>query len=52
MTVYVRAAWPSLLRGRVEPNPDPEPLKETRAGEGRRLTAVGRPVECRVLRRE
>ena len=32
MTVYVRAAWPSLLRGRVEPNPDPEPLKETRAG--------------------
>jgi CDP-diacylglycerol--glycerol-3-phosphate 3-phosphatidyltransferase/cardiolipin synthase len=32
MTVYVRAAWPSLLRGRVESNPAPEPLKETRAG--------------------
>jgi CDP-diacylglycerol--glycerol-3-phosphate 3-phosphatidyltransferase/cardiolipin synthase len=32
MTVYVRAAWPSLLRGRVEPSPAPEPLEETRAG--------------------
>jgi CDP-diacylglycerol--glycerol-3-phosphate 3-phosphatidyltransferase len=32
MTVYVRAAWPSLLRGRVEPSLAPEPLKETRAG--------------------
>ena len=32
MTVYVRAAWPSLLRGRVEPNSAPEPLEETRAG--------------------
>jgi CDP-diacylglycerol--glycerol-3-phosphate 3-phosphatidyltransferase/cardiolipin synthase len=32
MTVYVRAAWPSLLRGRVEPIPAPEPLEETRAG--------------------
>jgi len=32
MTVYIRAAWPSLLRGRVEPSPAPEPLEETRAG--------------------
>jgi len=32
MTVYIRAAWPSLLGGRVEPSPAPEPLEETRAG--------------------